>query len=104
MHSRAIGALGPPQIKKMNRNALNISIFRIGHPKKFFKTSPFPPTKFHLIEISLGRQFFPKICSLNMLPFIILMLGLLGLVPLILRVFEVQAVVELQIAFLKLKD
>ena len=28
---------------EINRNALNISIFRIGHPENFFKSSPFSP-------------------------------------------------------------
>ena len=42
----------------MNRNALNISIFRTGHPTNSLNPVPFLHTKFRLIEITLGR--FPK--------------------------------------------
>ena len=78
MHSRVIGALGPLPIKKINRDALNISIFRIGPPKKSLNLVPFLHTKFRLIEISLGRLTFPCF-PLNMVPFIKLLLGLIGI-------------------------
>ena len=60
----------------MNRNALNISIFRIGPPKNSLNLVPFIHTKFRLIEISLGRLIFPIFFSLNMVPFIKLVFGL----------------------------
>ena len=45
--------------EKMNRNALNMSIFRIGPPKNSLNVVPFLEKKFRLVEISLGRLMFP---------------------------------------------
>ena len=64
MHSCVIEALGPLlTYKKRNRNVLNIPVIRIGSPKMFFKSSPFPHTKSHLIVASLWSLILPKFLS-----------------------------------------
>ena len=62
MLSRVIGALGPLLIE-MNRNALNISIFRIGPLEDLFKSGPFPacekpPNCSQSLAANLPKRFF----------------------------------------------
>ena len=57
MHSCVIGALAP---QKMNRNALNISIIKIGSPTIFFRSGPFSHAKGHLIVASLWSLILSK--------------------------------------------
>ena len=63
--------------EKMNRNVVKVSIIRMGSPRRFFKSGPFfPHAKSFPIVASLWSLILPKFCSLHMVPFIVLVLGL----------------------------
>ena len=60
----------------MNRNVLNISIFRVGSQNIFYKCSPYPHTKSHLIVTSLWALILHQKESLNVDPLRKQVLGL----------------------------
>ena len=54
----------------MNRNVLNISIFRNGSPEISLSVVPYPHSKGHLLVASLWTLIVQQNCSLNVDPFI----------------------------------